>query len=94
MIIQQNKANIPTDQSVRDGDLDARLAKIYVKVANQNTVIWHKSGRVPRQIELVWKDGFLDFKVALDSKGQPMVDEEKAVLQFSAANVTTVIRFA
>lgn len=94
MIIQHNKTDLQIDASARDGDFDARLVRVYVKTANLDTVIWHKSGRVPRQIEIVWKDGFLDYKVSLDSKGRPMVDDEKAVLQFSAASVNAVLRFA
>lgn len=78
----------------RDGDIDAILVKVYVSTANQDTVIPHKLNRIPRQISLAWKDGFLDYKVSKDSKGQPMVDKEKAVLQFSAANVAVIIRFA
>ncbi len=94
MIIQHSKSNIAIDHPERDGDFDARLVKVFVRTANLNTIVPHKLGRIPRQIQIVWKDGFLDYKVALDPKGQPMVDEEKAVLQFSAANVTALIRFA
>ena len=94
MIIQHDKSNLQIGESVRDGDFDARLVKVYIKDANLNTVIEHKLGRIPRHIDLTWKDGFLDFAVCLDATGSPMIDTEKVVLKFSAANVTAVIRFA
>lgn len=82
------------DEIVRDGDHDAILTKVYVKTANLDTVVPHRMGRVPRQIQIVWKDGLCDFKVSKDSKGQPMQDTEKVVLQFSLANTTLLIRMA
>jgi hypothetical protein len=94
MIIQHDKRELPFDLPSRDGDHDAKLIKVRVASANLDTVIPHKLGRVPRQIAIVWKDGFLDFKVSRDASAAVMVDDEKAVLQFSAANVTAVLRFA
>lgn len=94
MIIQHDKRDLPFDLPTRDGDHDATLVKVRVAAANTDTVIPHKTGRIPRQIAIVWKDGYLDFKVALDTFGIPMLDAEKAVLQFSTANVTAVLSFA
>jgi hypothetical protein len=93
-LTQHEKSDLQVGQSSRDGDLDARLVKVYVATANQDTVVPHGLGRIPRHIELTWKDGFLDYKVSKDSKGRPMVDKEKIVIQFSAASITAVIRFA
>lgn len=94
MIIQHDKRDLPFDSPTRDGDFDAKLIKVRVASANLDTVVPHKLGRVPRQIAITWKDGFLDYKVSRDASGVPMLDDEKAVLQFSAANVTAVLRFA
>ena len=93
-LIQHDKSDLAVGESSRDGDFDARLVKVFAKTANLNTVVPHTLGRIPRQIQIVWKDGFLDLKVCRDAQGQPMVDKEKVVLQYSAANVTALIRFA
>jgi hypothetical protein len=79
---------------IRDGDFDAILTKIYVKDPETNITIEHRLGRVPRQIQIVWKDEYCDFKVAKDSKGQPMADSEKVTLNFFATNVTLTLRMA
>lgn len=94
MIIQHDRHDIEVGKSQRDGDHDARLLKVYVATANQDVTLPHLLGRIPRHIQITWKDGFLDFKVSKDAQGRPVVDNEKVVLQFSAANVTAVIRFA
>lgn len=93
-MIKHAQVSPHVDQVIRDGDFDAILTRVYVKNPETNIAVTHKLGRVPRQIEIVWKDEYCDFKVAKDAKGQPMADAEKVVLNFFATNVTLTIRMA
>jgi hypothetical protein len=81
-------------QVAKDGDFDAMLTRVYVKDPENNIVVEHRLGRVPNQIQIVWKDEYCDFKVAKDPKGRPMADAEKVVLNFFATNVTLTLRMA
>jgi hypothetical protein len=92
--VKHAQVDVQTGQVIRDGDFDAILTRIYVKDPEANIAVTHKLGRVPRQIQIVWKDEYCDFKVAKDAKGQPMADAEKVVLNFFATNVTLTIRMA
>lgn len=88
------QTDLAIGQVLRDGDFDANLVKVYVKDPETNITVTHRLGRVPRQIQIVWKDEYCDFKVAKDPKGQPMADTEKVTLNFFATNVTLTLRMA
>jgi hypothetical protein len=94
MTIKHAQINILVDQVVRDGDLDAILTRKVIALPDADYVIWHRLGRIPRQINIVWKDQHCDWKVAKDSQGRPMEDAEKVVLNFSEANTTMTLRIA
>ncbi|HLP41573.1 MAG TPA: hypothetical protein VK465_08715 [Fibrobacteria bacterium] len=86
--------DVLADATIPDGDHDAILTRKVIALPETDYVIHHKLGRVPRQIQIVWKDQFCDFKVARDATGRPMMDSEKVVLNFSEANTTMTLRIA
>ena len=93
-LIKHSTTQLSPGQATPDGDFDARKARVYVQAANQDVVVFHGLGRVPRHVECTWKDGFADWKIVRDARGIVQMDSEKAVMQFSAANVTLDLRFA
>ena len=94
MTIKHAQISVNVDDVIRDGDFDAVLVSKVTAQAYTDFVVWHRLGRVPRQISIVWKDRHCDWKVAKDAMGAPMQDKEKIVLNFTESGTTMTLRIA
>ena len=72
-------------QFLRDADHDAFETLFTIPEADRPYTFRNPLGRLIRRVEIVWKEGYCDWKPVFDAKSQPIADLEKIILQFSAA---------
>lgn len=93
MLIRHSQKILNINDVERDGDHDAISMVIFQKEPpGEEVSIFHPLKRIPKGVQIYYKNAPCDWWWAEDSDRQPKRDEDKINLKFTAQNVILGLR--